>query len=78
MVMVTAKETLLKARVTAGMTIRDLSKRSGAPIATISRAENGKPLSTKSAHKLCEAFDLGFDDLFVIQADSKTNNRKEQ
>jgi len=57
--MVTAKENLIKTRIACGMTIRDLSKQSGVPIATISRAENGNPLSTKSVHRLFKAFNLG-------------------
>ena len=65
--MVIAKEKLIKTRIKSGMTIRDLSKHSGVPIATISRAENGKPLSVKSAHKLCTVFHMRFDDLFILQ-----------
>lgn len=66
--MVKAKnKNLIKNRVMSGMTMRDLSDRSGVPIATISRAENGKPISIRTAHKLCNVFNLGFDDLFIIQ-----------
>ena len=65
--MVIAKEKLIETRIASGKTMRDLSKLSGVPIATISRAENGKPLSVKSAYKLCAAFHMSFDDLFILQ-----------
>ena len=66
--MVKAKnKNLIKNRVMSGMTMRDLSDQSGVPIATISRAENGKSISVRTAHKLCNVFNLGFDDLFIIQ-----------
>ena len=75
--MVTAKDSLIKSRIAAGLTMRDLSERSGVPIATISRAENGKPLSTKSAHRLCKAFDLGFNDLFIFQGNTATSRKED-
>lgn len=66
--MVKAKnKNLIKNRVMSGMTMRDLSDQSGVPIATISRAENGKAISVRTAHKLCNVFNLGFDDLFIVQ-----------
>lgn len=64
---VLAKDNLIIARIEAEFTIKELSLESGVPSATISRAENGKPLSPKSARKLCNTLSKKFSELFEIQ-----------
>lgn len=64
---VKAKDSLLKSRAEQGLTIRELSDKSYVPIATISRAENGRPLSAKSAGKLCKALNKSFESLFTVE-----------
>ena len=64
---VKAKDTLFKIRVEHGLTIRELSAKAKVPISTISRAENGKNLSAKSAGKLCSTLNVGFETLFIIE-----------
>lgn len=64
---VKANKRLMIARAGHGYTIRELSKASGVPTATISRAENGQPLSVKSAGKLCRALNETFENLFEIE-----------
>lgn len=64
---VLAKDALIIARIKAEYTIKELSLESGVPSATISRAENGKPLSPKSARKLCKTLGREFCELFNIQ-----------
>ena len=67
---VKANKRLMIARAEHGYTIKELSRVSGVPTATISRTENGQPLSVKSAEKLCKALDEVFTDLFEVE----TNN----
>lgn len=64
---VIAKKEFQTIRVQAGYSISELSRKSGTPLATISRAENGKPLSPKSAKKLCTILNQPFDVLFTIE-----------
>lgn len=56
--------------------IKELSRVSGVPTATISRAENGQPLSVKSAGKLCRALDEVFTDLFEVETNNIIGGRK--
>lgn len=63
---VIAKESLIIARAEAGYTIKELSEKSDVPSATICRAENGKPLSVRSANKLCRTLNYSFTELFQI------------
>ena len=63
---VLAKAKLIVLRIEAGYTIRELSEKAKVPTATISRAENGKPLSVKSAKKLCQALNVEFNEVFQI------------
>ena len=62
-----ARKELQTRRVEAGMTIEELSIEAQVPSATISRAENGRALSIKAAHKLRRYFNVDFTDLFVIE-----------
>lgn len=64
---VKATSNLFKARAEQGLTIKELSLKSNVPTATISRAENGKTLSAKSAGKLCAALSRTFETLFIIE-----------
>ncbi len=64
---VKAKNNLFKVRAEQGLTIRELSLRADVPTATISRAENGKTLSVKSAGKLCKTLNVPFETLFTIE-----------
>ena len=64
---VKANRRLIIARAEHGYTIKELSRTSGVPTATISRAENGQPLSVKSAGKLCRALNATFENLFEIE-----------
>lgn len=73
---VKANKRLMIARAEHGYTIRELSIVSGVPTATISRAENGQPLSVKSAGKLCRALDEVFTDLFEVETNN--HHRKEK
>ena len=52
---VIAKKEFQVIRIQEGYSISELAKKSNTPVATISRIEKGKPLSPKSAKKLCEA-----------------------
>jgi len=58
---------LFKARAEQGLTINELADKAKVPTATISRAENGNPLSVKSARKLCIALCETFENLFTIE-----------
>ena len=60
---VKAKNDLFKVRAEQGLTINELSVKADVPAATISRAENGKALSVKSAGKLCSALNASFETL---------------
>ena len=64
---VKANINLFKLRAANGLTIHDLAEKAGVPEATISRAENGKALSVKSAGKLSKALDATFETLFFIE-----------
>lgn len=64
---VKAKNDLFKTRAELGMTIRELALKANVPTATISRAENGKTLSAKSAGRLCKALNVTFETLFTIE-----------
>lgn len=64
---VKANKRLVVARAEQGYTIKELSEASGVPTATISRAENGQPLSIKSAGKLCRTLNESFENLFEIE-----------
>lgn len=64
---VIANVNLIKARAEMGLTIRELSDIANVPISTISRAENGCPLSVKSASKLSEALKKPLDSIFEFE-----------
>lgn len=64
---VRANKRLMITRAEHGYTIKELSRASGVPTATISRTENGQPLSVKSAGKLCRALNDTFENLFEIE-----------
>ena len=64
---VRATENLIKTRAEKILTIKELAEKANVPMATISRAENGKTLSVKSAGKLCKVLDKAFEELFVIE-----------
>ena len=69
---VIAKKEFQVIRIQEGYSISELAKKSNTPIATISRIEKGKPLSPKSAKKLCEALQKDFGDLFKIENEEDT------
>jgi len=64
---VIANNNLFKIRAEHGLTIQELAEKADVPAATISRAEHGKPLSVKSASKLCKALKTTFETLFIIK-----------
>lgn len=75
---VKANKRLMIARAEHGYTIKELSRVSGVPTATISRAENGQPLSVKSAGKLCRALDEVFTDLFEVETNNIIEEEKHE
>lgn len=68
---VVANDSLMQTRAEQGLTLRELSKKAGVPSSTISRAENGLPLSVKSAGKLCRALEKSFKTLFKVEKEKK-------
>lgn len=64
---VKATDNLFRTRAEQGLTIKELATKANVPTATISRAENGKTLSAKSAGKLCIALTKSFETLFTTE-----------
>lgn len=71
---VIANLNLIKSRAELGLTIRELSNIANVPISTISRAENGLPLSIKSASRLSEALSKPLDSIFEFEGGSKNDS----
>ncbi|MCR4687424.1 MAG: helix-turn-helix transcriptional regulator, partial [Lachnospiraceae bacterium] len=63
------RDAFIQERASQGLTMRELADKSGVPIGTISRAESGRPISVKSASKLCGALGKEFKQLFIIEVD---------
>ena len=66
---VKATERFMIERASKGITIRELSELSAVSTGTISRLENGQPISVKSASKLSKAIEQRFELLFYIEKD---------
>lgn len=61
-------------RKKAGLTLNEVSKKSGVALATLSRMENGKMVGTLESHRaVCKALNASVTDLYkAIEEDSKT------
>lgn len=58
---------LRKERVLRGLSQIGLAKEINIATATISRAERGMQITPRLSKKICDYFNLPFDDLFIIQ-----------
>lgn len=61
-------DTIIKARIMAGLNKSDVAKAAGIPHSSIIRAERGQGVSPKTAVGISKALGIPFDDLFSIKA----------
>jgi len=65
---VTNGDAVRRARIIAGYTSAELAKAVGISRPMLSSIENGAGTSVKTAHKIADALDASFDELFEIRS----------
>jgi DNA-binding XRE family transcriptional regulator len=75
MIQITAKKDFIKmCRLKKGLSLNDIAKQTNLHYTTLYKIENiTKSTSPKVAKKICEFFQMEFDELFCI-----SNNKKEE